>query len=583
MTSPSDNPDFSPSPSRREVYLAVRTLPRRQMILFLASIFVFAAGAIVALEQINRAATVEMAIPGGELKEGVVGTPRFVNPLLAASDVDRDLTTLIYSGLLRPGPNGELIPDLAKLVEISEDGLVYTFVLKDDLYWHDGIPLTSADVLFTIQKVQDPLIKSPRRAGWEKVEAEILNDKTIRFTLKQPYLNFLENATLGILPKHLWEQFDRETFSLNQFNIESVGSGPYRVKNIKKNALGIPDHYDLAPFEGFTLGRPKINKLRLKFYPSEGELLDAYRRNEIHSLAAASAANARALEEAGANLLKQSLPRVFGVFFNQNRAAVFAQQEVRQALALAVNRQAIIDSVLSGYGTAADGPLPQRQETATAIDVSSGQPERLEMAAQILRQKGWAKNEETGLWTKENKRDRVILRFSLATADTPELKAAAEAIKEQWETFGAEVELKIFELGDLNQNIIRPRQHEALFFGEVLGRRPDPFVFWHSSQRLDPGLNIALYTNINVDKILEELRGLVGREKLETLYQSFEEEIARDAPAAFVYSPQFLYIIPSEVKNISLAATNTAADRFLNIYQWSLRTDRVWKIFADET
>jgi peptide/nickel transport system substrate-binding protein len=563
------------------------TLPPAKRWGLLASILLGLAGLIGLLWLAHTSWSAEVPVAGGGLTEGVIGSPRFINPLLATSDTDRDLTTLIYSGLLRINEAGQLIPDLAESFETGENGLSYTFTLKEGLTWHDGQPLRAEDVVFTAETAQDPLLKSPKRAGWEGVTAEALDERTVTFQLSQPYPSFLENnATAGILPKHIWSQLDLETFPLSQFNIESVGSGPYQIKKIKKNNLGIPQYYDLAPFARFALGEPKIQHLRIKFYPSESELLAAYRRGEIESLAAASAAETKTLAEGGARVVARPLPRIFAVFFNQNRAPIFAHQEVRQALDLALNKQAIIDQVLQGYGVVAEGPLPPTSLGFTllpdgqdpAAETAAVELNHLDAARALLEEAGWTKNAETSRWEKKTRSETLSLTLAIATAETPELKEAATLIKEMWEELGAEVELKIFEIGDLNQNVIRPRQYEALFFGEILNRHPDPFVFWHSSQRLDPGLNIALYANISADKLLEEARGATEERKVE-LYGQFQEEVRADAAAAFVYVPHFLYILPTEIKNPAWPPINTPADRFLNIHHWYRNTARVWKIF----
>jgi peptide/nickel transport system substrate-binding protein len=173
------------------------------------------------------------------------------------------------------------------------------------------------------------------------------------------------------------------------------------------------------------------------------------------------------------------------------------------------------------------------------------------------------------------------LVFSLSTSNVPELKSAAEAVKSTWEKIGAKVELKIFETGDLNQNVIRPRKYDALLFGEVVGRDPDPFVFWHSSQRNDPGLNIALYTNITADKLLEKARTVSDEEKRKEIYRQFQEEVEKDAPAVFLYSPYFIYIVPHALKGIDdTSGITVPSERFGQIYKWHLGTEKIWKIFA---
>jgi len=565
-------------PSGHELALTLRSLSLRQRGLLFGLGGLLVIGLIGLLWQADRLASAEVATQGGELTEGIIGTPRFINPLLAASDADRDLTALVYSGLLRIGENGAPEPDLAEKYEVSTDGLTYTFSLRDDLSWHDGEPLTTDDVEWTILKAQDPLLKSPRRGAWDGVRVEKVGPREIRFQLKQAYPQFLENATLGILPKHIWSQLDAETFALNQFNVEPIGSGPYRVTAIKKNDLGIAESYELSAFRHFALGRPKIDLLRFRFYRSEEELVAAYRHGEIESLSAVSAEAAAKLAAEGARILRAPLPRVFAVFFNQNRAPALASRDLRQALNLAINRNALIDEVLKGYGTPAGGPLPplflNGKATATLANLSA--------ARELLEKAGWDWDEAKKSWTRENKKSTETLALSIATSDLPELRHSAELIKAAWEKLGIPTALKVYEIGDLDLNVIRPRQFETLFFGEILGRTPDLFSFWHSQQRLDPGLNVAQYTNAEVDKLLEKTRTLADAAARQKNYGEIQAMIIADQPAAFVYAPDFLYLLPERVRHAVLPPLNTPSDRLLAIHRWYINTDRVWKIFINQ-
>ena len=155
------------------------------------------------LENINKSYMVKIPMEGGSVSEGIIGTPRFINPILANSMVDKDLVSLIYSGLMRKNSDGKLIPDLAEKYEISKDGLTYTFTLKDNIYFQDEKPVTVDDVIFTINKIKDPIIKNSKKGNWDGVSIEKVNKKTIKFVLKQPYAFFLNNTTLGIMPAYL--------------------------------------------------------------------------------------------------------------------------------------------------------------------------------------------------------------------------------------------------------------------------------------------------------------------------------------------------------------------------------------------
>ncbi len=554
----------------------------RTIFLGFAGVAIVSAGAL--LFMLNNALLVPVPGRGGTLSEGIVGSPRFINPILAISDSDHDVTSLVYSGLLRATPTGEYIPDLASTYEVSPDGTVYTFTLRDEATFHDGTPVTAADVAFTVGRVQDPALKSPLRANWEGVAVEESGSRTVRFTLKSAYAPFIENVTLGILPKHLWERVTPEEFPFSELNIEPVGSGPFRIGSITRSPSGIPSVYELRDFGNYVLGAPYLSKLTLRFYQNEQTLIAALMSGEVE---AASGITPTSLETLGdKHIERASLNRVFGVFFNQNQSEVLLDIDVRTALGRALDREELVDQVLRGYGTPLEDPVPPSILPATTTLSTTTTPtaeERVQSAKDFLISKGWEMG-ETGVLTKTtgtgSNATTKTLAFSLSTGNVPELRAAAEYLRSTWGAVGANVEVKIFDQGDLSQNVIRPRKYDALLFGEVIGRELDLYAFWHSSQRNDPGLNIALYTNAKVDDVLEELRTTASIEKREELYSTFRAELKKDIPALFLYSPDFVYSIPNSIQGLDLGFVETPSDRFLSVTQWHRETDYVWPIFA---
>lgn len=577
--------------SREKIYLALKTLPLKQKVVFLFLVLVFLIGFFGILRNINSYFSVEIPKAGGTIKEGIVGIPRFINPLLEISDVDRDVTSLIYSGLMRPDGKGGLTFDLAEKYEASEDGLSYTFTLKEGVLFHDGEPVTTDDIIFTIEQVKDPALKSPKRASWEGVEVEKIDDLNFKFILEQPYAPFLENTTLGILPKHIWKEASLYQMSFSEFNIKPIGSGPYKLDKIKRNSSGVVTSYALEANKSFALGKPYIKKLIIKFYPNEEKLVKAFRNGDVETVGGISSEKIIGLQKTKYKLKALSLPRVFAAFFNQNNAPVFAKTEVRKALNRAVDKEKIVAEVLKGFGVTINSPIPpgtfgtELLDPPSALTGEDGEPstreERLEAARAILTGNGWKFDEEENLFIKKSKKETLRLEFSISTSDTPELKQTAELLKSMWEEFGAKVELKIFEVGDLNQNVIRPRKYDILLFGEILGRDPDPFAFWHSSQRNDPGLNIALYANITVDKLLEKARVSQDSKDRKEKYLKFQEEVRNDLPAVFLYSPFYMYLTPEELKGFDTKNIVLPSERFSNIYNWHLKTKKVWKIFVN--
>ncbi len=566
---------------KQKVISAVNSFSVKEtaLFVFLSVVFILSLAGII--WKINDSFMVPIPAKGGEISEGVIGAPRFINPLLAVSDADRDIAALVYSGLLRASSDGNLVPDLAEKYGVSEDGRVYTFNLRDDAYFHNGDKVTADDVVFTILKAQDGALKSPKRANWEGVSVEKINDREVRFSLKQAYSPFLENATLGILPKNIWKEAGSEQFSFSEFNVLPVGSGPYKITKVKKNSSGVPSYYELSSFKKFVLGAPYIDKIIIRFYPNEEALVTAYKKKEVGGINAIPPATAVELKKDGARVESFPLPRIFGIFFNQNQAAIFTDKSVRRALEILVDKNAIIEKVIYGYGLKIDGPIPKGgigYEPAPEENLSA--EERVERAKKILSAGGWKQNDKTGRWEKKVKKETRILQFSISTGEAPELKDAAQIVKENWEKAGIAVEIKVFETGDLNQNVIRPRKYDALLFGEIIGRDGDPFAFWHSSQRLDPGLNIALYTNIKADKLLEEARTVSDMGKRAEKYSLFQKEIRSDVPAVFLYSPEFIYLVPEDVKGLQIGFITVPSERFLDVHKWFIETNKVWRVFA---
>lgn len=567
--------------------LVLNTLSNREKQVFFTAMGILVGTTIVLLVGINQSFLVERPADGGTLTEGVLGTPAHINPLLATgetgSGADRDLSALIYSGLLRSDGKGGFIPDLAQKYTMSPSGLVYTFTLRPNLEWHDGEKITASDIVFTIKTAQDSRIKSAKRANWDGVGVEKIDDLTVKFTLAQPYAPFLENATMGILPEHIWKTVEYNRFDTNKYNREPVGSGPYKFSSLQtttKDGDEIPVSYTLKAFGSFALGRPHISTMKFVFYHNDDELVSAVRAGDVDAINGISPDNARVLEEHGSRVLSAPLPRVLAVFFNQSQAPIFADVSVRKALALVVDKQSIINKALAGYGIVLDSAIPPGAIGYEPATHELPRENRLASARALLQKAGWKFNDDSKTWTKKVNKETRTLRFDLATSEATELKTVAQELKTAWDDFGVPTTVRVFATGDLKETIVRPRKFDALFFGQVLGHNGDPYPFWHSSQRLDPGLNIASYANPRVDKLLEGARTETSASKRASAYASFHDEIAKDAPAIFLYAPEFLYVIPQNVRGLTLKSISTPSERFLNIYEWYTETDNVWKIFA---
>lgn len=553
-------------------------------ILGVLSLIILISGYVALNDYLNKNFKVVIPDYGGEIVEGSVGSPRFINPLLAASETDKNLVALVYSGLMRTDKNGDLIPDLADKIEVSEDGLQYTFHISDKAKFHNETPVTADDVIFTINKAKDPELKSPKRSNWEGVLVERIDDKTVRFTLNQAYEPFLRNTTLGILPRNIWEGVTSAEFAFSIYNSNPIGTGPYKIKKITRDSIGIPKTYLLESYENFILGKPYINNITFKFSKNEDELIEMFKTGKIETIYGISPEKAKELQNSNFEIKTTSLPRIFGIFFNQDKANVLASNSVRTALNISAPKEEIVSNVLFGFGQVIDSPIPDIFKSNEEQNLNRGsltEDQRIAEAREILEKAGWKKNEQ-GIYILDNKEGKKILSFSVATSNVKELVDAANKTIEAWNKVGAQVDLKVYDSNDFNQNIIRQRNYDAVLFGLVVGKTTDLYAFWHSSQRNDPGLNISGYANIKTDEILEKIRTLLRSSDTQDDIKKLETEIKKDSPAVSLYSPKFIYAVPKKIKGNEINYLVTADERFTNVYKWYINTEQILKAFKNE-
>jgi peptide/nickel transport system substrate-binding protein len=557
--------------------------------LFVLSIIVFAVGIFGAITSFSNHFTTIIPQFGGSYREGIVGIPRFINPVLASSDADKDLTSLVYSGLLRKGPMGELIPDLAANWTISPDSKTYTFTLKKGLVFHNGTPVTPDDIVFTVEKIQDPIIKSPLRVAWDGVTVTSPDTQTVVFTLQKPYAGFMQQLNLGILPQSLWKNVPEDLWQTSDLNTQPVGTGPYKISSVDRGNSGIPTAFTLKAFKKFALGSPYIAKVTINTYANKSDAYQSLNSNTIDGLAMIDSSDANRTNISSHAIITRPLPRVFALFMNPVKNKIFTDPVVINALNLATDKDSLVNHIFSGYGTSLNGPLPESIDTGTA-DVATKQA----LARTLLDKDGWILNPATGIREKTtttitgtgkkktSSSTKQTLSFTLSTANTDDLEQSAQLLSEQYKAIGVSVTVKVFEIGTLNENSIRGRDFEALLFGQVIKHDTDIFAFWHSSQKTAPGLNITGYTNKQVDGLLEAAIKEPDHDKRFDLYQKISDQLSKDAPVVFLYTPDAIAVISRQVINPVMPPITNPSDRFSLIYQWYLYTDHVWNIFLNK-
>ncbi len=549
-----------------------RALSSREKILFGGLVAIIFLGLISACIYISNSFSVEVPTSGGTLREGILGTPRFINPVLATSDVDQDLSKLVYSGLVRrvSSDNGtsEIIPDLAESYTVSEDGKVYTFILKKDAKFSDHKPVRAEDVVFTIKTIQDNQFQSPLSGNWIGVSAEAINDTTLKITLPRSFSGFLDSATVGILPKHIWGTFTVDEFLASNYNTRPIGSGPYKISAINRDSNGIATNYTFKKFTNFALGKPFIQKIVINLYPNEQNLISGYQQGDYDILA-----NIHPYEvnpDTTKFTTTQSLPKMFGLFLNAEKDPMFKDTTLRSVINSAIDTSEIINNVFQGYAQSITNPLPELSQAASLKTKLSR-----EQVNQTLDTLGWKLNSTTGIREKNGK----PLSFTISTADAAELKYSAQIIQKQLKEVGIATELQIFQLNDLENSVIKKRSFDALLFGQFIKSDADLYAFWHSSQANASGLNITAYTNKTLDNLIEKLFATIDINNRQTILNDISRQLS-EAPVIWLYQTDFVYALRRPVYGMNLTNLINKPDRFATIYKWYLQTDTVWKMFT---
>ncbi len=568
---------------KSKILKAVKSLSIFERVAFIIAVLV----AIVTGYQLLNAGfsqiSLEVPTQGGMVTEAATDFSRFVNPVLARSDVDKDLVTLIYSGLLKPSTGNVLVNDLAESVTKSDNGLTYTVKIKDGATFQDNTPLTADDVVFTVQKIKDPMIKSPLAGNWVGVDVKKIDDKTVQFVLPQAYEPFVQNLTLGILPSHLWASSTLETFDINPLNRKPIGSGPYKIASSKESEPGVISQYTLTVFNKYILGKPYISTYVFDMYKDEDSAVKAVTGGKADIISGVSmdsyTANKSALLDR-ANLISPLLPRTYSLFFNQSNDQVLLNSEVRTALEQSIDRSDLLSEVRDGLGKITNTPVPGMLVTNSTSTLSKD--DRIALAQKTLTDKGWKKGDD-GVFQKQTTSNKKVtntrLTLSISTSNSPELKAIAQYVAEVWKKVGVDVSVQIYESADLSDKVIRPRKYDVLLFGQVVGRDLDLYPFWHSSQQKDTGLNLALYANKKVDATLEKLRVVSSSTDQQALLKTIVSEIQKDVPAIFLYSPDYLFFTSHSIKGIDIQALDSGNERLYYEHDWHTDTKRILKAF----
>ncbi len=509
-------------------------------------------------------------IRGGTYVEALTGSLQRLNPVLDFyNSVDRDVDRLVFSGLIRFDERGVPQPDLAESWGISKDGMIYNFALRPNIKWHDGEPLTSEDIVFTVELLREggEVVPSDLQSFWKDIEVVALDQSDIQFRLPEPFAPFLDYLSFGILPKHLLGGMSFQDIINAPFNIQPVGTGPYRferliVENdqIRGVALSVFDQY-------YGAHKPYIENIIFRYYSDSNSALEAYRQGEVDGIGNVTAdILPMVLNEPDLAVYSGRKPEVALVLLNLDnpQVAFFKDTAVRKALLTGLNRQWLIDHLLNGQAILANGPiLPGTWAYYDGI-----KPVRYDVQAanEMLKQNGYIIASES-----ENVREKdgVVLSFKLIHPKDELYTAIAQSIQSDWEKLGVRVELEPLSYDELINGRLVPRDYQAALVNLNLTRSPDPdpYPFWDQAQATG-GQNYSQWDNRTASEYLEEARVTTDLAERARLYRNFQLIFEEEVPALPLFNPVYTCAISREVRGVSIGPLFDSSDRFSTIMNW---------------
>ncbi len=504
---------------------------------------------------------------GGVFREGVAGNPQYINPLLCHThEIDRDLCSLLFRGLTRLDQQGRVVPDLAERWT-APDGLIYTFTLRENQFWHDGKPVTIDDLLFTIELMQNPdsPILPDLAELWRSVTVEPVDEHTVRLLLDEPFAPFLDFTTIGLLPKHIWQDVPPSELLTSPLNLRPVGNGPMQATLTSAQFIRL----ERNPYSSEDI--PMVSALEFHFYPDYPSIYAAYTEGELDGVSQVMQSDiSLAQARTDMQLFSAPLSTYVGVVFNlQNPDVPFLQDAiVRRALYHALDREQLLDDVVGGHGVLASSPIPSNN-WGHAPDTPSYDYDPVE-AGRLLDESGWVDTDGDGTRDK----DGLPMQLILLTNDGPTRIALIEQIAADWQAVGVKVVVESVSFGGFVSDFLTPRRFEAALLSWDITGDPDPFPLYHSSQ-IATGQNYGGWSNQEADDLVIEARSTVDPEKRRALYAQFQHLFAADVPAIPLYYPVYTYGVSERVKAVQIGPLNTPADRFATFPDWYILTRRV--------
>ena len=543
-----------------------------EIMIWLAAIALLIAGLGIQYSWNSQGSKKDGAKSGGVYVEGVIGNISTLNPLLAASEPEQAVSRLLFSSLYNYDVTGALHTDLAESMTVKDDK-VYTIKLRNAV-WHDGKNLTAEDVVYTINLIKNPQVRSPLRVNWLDISARAIDDSTVEFMLPAVYAGFSHALTFPVIPKHILQSVSPSSMREADFSSSPVGSGPFAVKRVQTSeSTSSTDVVRMEPNTKYYGAVSTLSRLELRAYGNESLLVKAVNSGEVSAASGLSLSAADNIKSKQYSTKHWLLNKGVYLLMN-NRSQTLQDARVRQALRYATDTSSIRATVGDNVARL-DTPILQSQ---IAQKLPAAPDYNLDKAKALLKEAGWTYNQ--GQWKGKDGRPLAVAVTTSSGRD--EYKKIVDALKQQWSKLGVDVQLREIDTSSTTtsfvQSVLQPRDYDALLYELELGADPDVFAYWHSSQASASGYNFANYSNRTVDNDLVGGRSRTNSALRAAKYIQFVNQWLSEAPAMGLYQSVGSYVLNNGASIVEpRGSLNTMNDRYADVTTWSTGKASVYK------
>lgn len=543
-----------------------KSFTKKERLLFISATVCFIASGIFMLSLFISNKTIKIPTNGGTYTEGIVGQPQYIIPILAKSGTpDQDLSDLIYSNLT----------NLSQSIKSDSQFKTWTIRLKDNIKWHDGSPITSDDIIFTIHTIQNPDSLSPLFSDWQNIIPSRISERELEFKISSSYSlfpNLLKN--LYPIPKKTFADIAPTNIKMSIYKLEPIGSGPYKFLDIKKRNDGFVSSISLEENKYYSsIGNlPYIKNINIKFYENEEKIISAYNRGAIDGFGTNNQSTIKSIS-IGSNIKDVPTSKYYALFFNDNANSILGSIPLKKALSSAINKEEIIKDAFLNHASIANGPIPSSLSSFNP-EVNNYYSFNKNQSIKTLQENGFNLSDDQSYWIKDGKK----LTLTIKTPDVPTLNETAKIIKKEWEEIHIPTTIISIDPQKINEEIVKTRDYEILLFGNIVSLEPELFSFWHSSEKFYPGFNLSFFNNTITDNQIMSLRKIaIDDQQRQKTLNFIQENIVSSYSTIFLVSPNYYYIYRNNIPGIEIQTISNSSDRFNQISNWYLKTKRQLK------